>query len=335
MEGSTWKGIWVFAEREEGRINPAVFEVLGKARKLKETDGQTISALLLGTELRPMAAELIAAGADRVILLENPALAEYSPRVYQKALSALAQKHRPDIILFPATALGRELAPRLMVSLKTGLTADAVDLEYDGEGSFCQTTPAYGGSLMAHICIPQAKPQMATVRTGLFPAPAPDYSRQGEIVEEHMELEEDGAYRLLSRERKENAQIPIDKAQLIVSGGRGVKDEEALRPLHELTQALGGQLAASRPLVDAGLLPHERQIGQSGATVKPELIINAGISGSVQYQIGMKGAGCILSINKDPSAPIFDISDYGAAADLNAVIPALIREIQRRREERK
>lgn len=218
-----------------------------------------------------------------------------------------------------------------MNDLHTGLTADAIDLGYDEDGVFYQTTPAYGGHILAHIVILEERPQMATVRQKIFTPLEPDYSRSGKVITEKVAVERDEAYEVLSVEEKVVTGTPIDQAEVIVSGGRGVKDETELTSLRELAELLGGELASSRPLVDAGMLPHSKQIGQSGTTVKPKLIINAAISGSVQYQIGMRDSERIVSINKSSSAPIFDISHYGAVADFKTLVPAVIAEIKKRK----
>lgn len=330
MNNSDYKGIWVFAEQEKGEINPAVFEMIGKAHELKAHNGEEISAVLLGNGVETLARELIARGADRVILAEQENLESYSARPYQQALTQLAEKYHPSIILYAATTLGRDLAPRMMVSLKTGLTADAINLSYDEDGVFCQTTPAYGGTIMAHIAIPEKRPQMATVRTKLFAPLEADPSRKGKVIKERVTVDKEEAFRILKTEEKQMAGVPLDQAKLIVSGGRGIKNQQQLALLEELAALLHGTVASSRPLVEDGFLPHSKQIGQSGETVKPEAIINIGISGSTQYMIGMRDASCIISINKDKNAGIFDISNYGAVADLNTLLPAVIAEVKKR-----
>lgn len=331
MQKEDYKGIWIFAEQENGQLNPVVFELLAKARDLKAHNGEEIAAVLLGRDVSALAGELIARGAEKVIVAEHENLAAYRARPYQQALTRLAQKYNPSMILYGATSTGRDLAPRMMVSLNTGLTADAIDLGYDGDGVFYQTTPAYGGSILAHIGILERRPQMATVRPKIFVPLEPDESRTGMVIHEQVAVDGEECYEVLSAEPKTVVGTPIDRAEVIVSGGRGIKDEEDLRLLGTLADLLGGQLASSRPLVDCGMLPHCRQIGQSGTTVKPKLIINAAISGSVQYQIGMRDSDCIVSINHTAGAPIFDISHYGAVADFRALIPAVIAEISRRR----
>lgn len=331
MAKEDYKGIWVFAEQRGGVLNPVTLELLAKAQELKEHDGESVSAILFGQNVGGMAQELIAHGADRVIVAEHEALASYSARPYQQAMAQLAEKYKPSIILYGATSLGRDFAPRVMVSLKTGLTADAIDLGYDEDGVFYQTTPAYGGSILAHIVILECRPQMATVRPKIFVPLEADTTRKGDIISESVSLEAEDGYEVISTEERKTEGTPIDKAQLLVCGGRGIKNETDLQMLRELAELLGGQLAASRPLVDNGWLSHDEQIGQSGATVKPEHIINIAISGSVQYQVGMQNSKCIISINHTAGAPIFDVSHYGAVADYKSLVPAIIEEIKKRK----
>lgn len=325
------KGIWVFAEQQDGKLNDTVFEILARALDLKNHSGEEITAVLLGKGVTALAPALFEYGADAVIVAENDALAQYSARPYEKALTQLVQKHRPSILLYGATSLGRDLAPRVMVSLRTGLTADAVDLGFDEDGVFCQTTPAYGGSVLARIAILEKRPQMVTVRPKMFDPVEPRPGASGRMIAETVDVAADGDYEVLETMARQDHGGSIEDADILVSGGRGIKSEEDLKRLDELAALLGGRLAASRPLVDSGWLPHDRQIGQSGTTVKPKYIFNVAISGSVQYQVGMQKAGCIISVNHTKGAPIFDISHYGAVADYRALIPALIEEIRRRK----
>ena len=315
MAKEDYKGIWVFAEQQNGTLNPVTYELLAKAQELKAHNGEAITAVLLGSKVAHLAAGLIAGGADQVIVAEHENLASYSARPYQQALTELAEKYKPSI----------------MISLKTGLTADAIDLGYDEDDVFYQTTPAYGGSILAHIVILECRPQMVTVRPKIFTPLEPDESRTGEVITEHVTVDKEACYEVLNVEPKVVTGVPIDHADVLVAGGRGVKDESELALLKELADLLGGQLAASRPLVDNGFLPHDAQIGQSGTAVKPNMIINVAISGSVQYQVGMQNAKCIVSINHNAASPIFDISHYGAVADFKAVLPAVIAEIKNRR----
>lgn len=331
MAKSDYKGIWVFAEQQNGKLNGTVLELLAKSQELKEHTGEEISAVLLGKDVSHLTDTLFAYGADKVILVENDALENYSARPYEAALTQVAEKYKPSIILYGATSLGRDLAPRLMVSLNTGLTADAIDLGFDKDEVFYQTTPAYGGSILAHIVILEARPQMATVRPMMFEPIEPRVGAKGEIITETVTVEADPDYEVLETAPKQDTGDSIEGAQVVVAGGRGIKEEADLAALKELAELLGGKLAASRPLVDNGWLPHEKQIGQSGAAIKPKYIFNIAISGSVQYQVGMQNSGCIISINHTKGAPIFDISHYGAVADYRSVVPALVEEIKRRK----
>lgn len=329
---SDYKGIWVYAEQEDGKLHPTVLELLAKSKELQRHNGEKITAVLLGADVRELADTLFAYGADAVLLCENEALRSYSARPYQQALTQLAQKHRPSILLYGATPLGRDLAPRVMVSLDTGLTADAIDLGFDEDGVFYQTTPGYGGKILAHIVILERRPQMATVHPQICSPLEPDPQAAGELLVEELNLEPDGDYQVLDTRSPEKTGESLSEAKVVVAGGRGVKTEEDLALLQELADLLGGQLASSRPLVDNGMLPHDRQIGQSGATVSPELMLNIAISGSVQYQLGMQKAGCIVAVNQSEDAPIYDIAHIGAVADFKKLVPALIAEIRARKQ---
>lgn len=329
MAKEDYKGIWIFAEQEHGVLHPTVLELLNKAQELKAHNGENITAVLLGYNVSGLVDTLFAYGADEVILADDPALEEYSARPYEKALTQLAEKYKPSILLYGATPLGRDLAPRMMVSLRTGLTADAIDLGYDEDGVFFQTTPGYGGKILAHIVILEKRPQMATVHPQICAPMEPRTGAVGVVINETVSVEADPDYEVLETAPAENAGKSIANAKIVVAGGRGVKTEEDLSMLRELAELLGGQLACSRPLVDNGWLPHEKQIGQSGITVKPDVIFNMAISGSVQYQLGMQNAKCIIAVNQSEDAPIYDIAHYGAVTDYKKLTAALIEELKK------
>lgn len=328
MSKENYKGIWIFAEQENSVLHPTVLELLAKAQELKAHNGEPITAVLLGSGVEALAQTLFEYGADQVILAEDEALAAYSARPYEKALTQLAEKYKPSIVLYGATPLGRDLAPRVMVSLKTGLTADAIDLGYDEDGVFYQTTPAYGGKILAHIVILEKRPQMATVHAQICEPLEPRAGACGTLIRESVAVEADCDYEVLETVPAENAGKGLDKAKIVVAGGRGVKSPEELEQLRELAALLGGELACSRPLVDNGWLPHELQIGQSGVTVKPDVIFNLGISGSVQYQLGMQKAKCIVAVNQSEDAPIYDIAHYGLVTDYKKIVAALIDQLR-------
>ena len=327
------RGIWVFAEQENGVLSGTDFELLAKAHDLKAKLGgtDTVTAVLLGDNVSGLVDTLYAYGAEQVILAENPNLASYSARPYEKVLVELANKYKPSIFLFAASPIGRDVAPRVMCDLRTGLTADAIDLDVDEDGVFVQTTPNFGGNILSHIVILEKRPQMVTVHPKVFEPLEPKAGAAGELISESVEVEPDGDYIVLETSMKKFEGKPIDECDVLVAGGRGIKSEEDLAPLRELAELLGGELACSRPLNDNGWMPHEDQIGQSGTTVKPKFILNVAISGSVQYLAGMQNSGCIMSINHTASAPIYDVSHYGAVMDYRKVIPALIAEIKARK----
>lgn len=333
MGKEAYKDIWVFAEQEDGVLSGTTFELLAKAHDLKAKLGGTdaVVAVLLGSGVAGLAPTLFAYGAEKVIVAENYALAQYSARPYEKALVQLCEKRKPSIFLFAASVQGRDVAPRVMCSLRTGLTADAIDLDVDEEGTFVQTTPNFGGNILSHIAIPEKRPQMVTVHPRVFEPFEPKEGATGELITETVDVEPDSDYVVVESTKKVYDGKPIDECDVLVAGGRGIKSEEDLAELRKLAGLIGGELACSRPLCDCGWMPHEEQIGQSGTTVKPKFILNVAISGSVQYLAGMQNAGCIMSINHTASAPIYDVSHYGAVIDYRKLIPAVIDEIERRK----
>lgn len=333
MGKEAYKDIWVFAEQEDGVLSGTTFELLAKAHDLKAKLGGTdaVVAVLLGSGVAGLAPTLFAYGAEKVIVAENDALAQYSARPYEKALVQLCEKRKPSIFLFAASVQGRDVAPRVMCSLRTGLTADAIDLDVDEEGTFVQTTPNFGGNILSHIAIPEKRPQMVTVHPRVFEPFEAKEGATGELITETVDVEPDSDYVVVESTKKVYDGKPIDECDVLVAGGRGIKSEEDLAELRKLAGLIGGELACSRPLCDCGWMPHEEQIGQSGTTVKPKFILNVAISGSVQYLAGMQNAGCIMSINHTASAPIYDVSHYGAVIDYRKLIPAVIDEIERRK----
>lgn len=333
MGKEAYKDIWVFAEQEDGVLSGTTFELLAKAHDLKAKLGGTdaVVAVLLGSGVAGLAPTLFAYGAEKVIVAENDALAQYSARPYEKALVQLCEKRKPSIFLFAASVQGRDVAPRVMCSLRTGLTADAIDLDVDEEGTFVQTTPNFGGNILSHIAIPEKRPQMVTVHPRVFEPFEPKEGATGELITETVDVEPDSDYVVVESTKKVYDGKPIDECDVLVAGGRGIKSEEDLAELRKLAGLIGGELACSRPLCDCGWMPHEEQIGQSGTTVKPKFILNVAISGSVQYLAGMQNAGCIMSINHTASAPIYDVSHYGTVIDYRKLIPAVIDEIERRK----
>ena len=333
MKKEDYSGIWVYAEQENGVLSGTTFELLAKSHDLKAKLGNKdeITAVVPGDDIASLAQTLFSYGAEKVIAAENANLKTYSARPYARVLTNLCNKYKPSIFLFPASPLGRDLAPRVMCELLTGLTADAIDLDIDEDGVFVQTTPNFGGNILSHICIKEKRPQMVTVHPKVFEPLKPTENAEGIFISEKVDVEADDCYTVIGSEKRVFEGHPIAESSVIVAGGRGIKKQEDLEQLRELAELLGGELASSRPLVDNGWLPHEKQIGQSGTTVKPDFILNVAVSGSVQYLAGMQKSKCIMSINNFAEAPIWDVSSYGAVADYSKLIPALIAEIKARK----
>ena len=324
------QGIWIFAEQKEGAIAPVVLELLGKGRDLAEQMEAELSAVLLGSEVESLASELIAFGADQVIVVDDPELKNFRDSRHAKALTELALKYKPAVILAGATVTGRSFIPRVAIDLHTGLTADCTGLDYDPEtGNLLQTRPAFGGNIMATIITSNHRPQMATVRHKVMNSLPRDDSRSGIVIQEQVDFdldEEDSAW--LGFEPEAGTLVNITEANIIVSGGRGLKDAKNFALLEELAAALGGAVGASRAAVDAEWIPYSHQVGQTGKTVKPTVYIACGISGAIQHLAGMSSADYIIAINKDPDAPIFKVADLGIVGDLFEVLPALTKKVK-------
>jgi electron transfer flavoprotein alpha subunit len=330
---SAWSGIWVFAEARHGVVAPVAFELLGIGRKLADQRGTALTAVLLGADVESKAAELIAAGADKVLLADDPALAQYREDVYGKVLEHLITEHKPEVLLAGATAIGRSVIPRVATVLGAGLTADCTDLAIRPEdGVLLQTRPAFGGNIMATIECPRSRPQMATVRPNVMAPAATDSSRSGEVIE--VELSQEilsSQVEVLETVLCEEEQGNIRESEVLVSGGRGMENEKGFALLRELAGELNGTVSASRAAVDAGWIGYPCQVGQTGKTVSPKLYIACGISGAVQHTVGMQSAETIVAINRDEKAPIFDLATYGLVGDLFEILPLLTQKIKERR----
>lgn len=324
-------GVLVFAEQNGGVVHPVAFELLGKGRQLADRLSAELSAVLLGHGVREGAVELVQYGADVVYVFDRPSLAEFDVVQYSRNLVRLAEETKPSVFLFGATRLGRSLAPRVAVALRTGLTADCVDLDLDGEGNLVQVRPAFSGNIMAQIKT-RTRPQMATVRYKVMKANAKDPGRKGKVVVKDADVQDDTGLRVLERSKADEANLA--EAEVIVTGGRGLKGPEDFGLLNELARVLGGVVGSSRPLVDAGWIGRDRQVGFSGRTVKPRVYVAVGVSGSPQHLFGMRDSDTIIAINKDASAPIFGVADYGVVGDLYEFVPLLIRELRSLKERR-
>ena len=326
-------GVWVFAEQRHGELAPVVLELLGEARRLAATLQVKVSAVLCGEKVENLAPILLSRGADKVYLVEHPLLAEFLEEPYAAALTKLAKRYQPEIILAGATYAGRAFIPQVAAALQTGLTADCTAFAIDTDQRLLQQTrPAFGGNIMATIITPRTFPQMATARPGTFkPLPA-QAAGEGQVirVEFPPDLQQNRS-RFLSTVAEIKERVPLAAAEVIVSGGRGLKEGKNFRLLEELADLLGGAVAATRGAVDAGWISYPHQIGQTGKTVSPKLYIACGISGAAQHLVGMQSSDFIVAINKDPAAPIFQVADVGLVGDVLEIIPALIQEIKKAR----
>ena len=324
------KNLWVVVETEEGAAKNVGYELLSVGRTLADKLGQQLVALVMGKEVQGVAQTCIAYGADQVLLVEGDEYATYNTDAATYAVVTLIEKYHPSIVLYGATNNGRDLAPRVACRLETGLTADCTELDIDEEtGLLVSTRPTFGGNLMATILCPDHRPQMSTVRPGVFKKGIPDEGRTGEIVAEDVHIDPAQIRVSLVERVKEVAEaVNLEEAEIIVSGGRGLKEEKGFELIRELAEVLGATVGASRAAVDAGWISHVHQVGQTGKTVAPKLYIAVGISGAIQHLAGMSGSDTVVAINKDPDAPIFDVADYAVVGDLYEVVPALIEAIR-------
>ncbi|MBR1627093.1 MAG: electron transfer flavoprotein subunit alpha/FixB family protein [Bacteroidales bacterium] len=329
MNKEEYKNIFVFVEQRDGKIQNVGLELLGKARELADNLGQEVHALFLGQNIKSQAQELIAYGADKVLLVEDESLAVYTTEPYTQAIAQLINDKKPSIVLIGSTTIGRDLGPRVSARVNTGLTADCTKLEINEEDKeLWSTRPAFGGNLMATIVCPNHRPQMSTVRPGVMQKMAKDTSRKGEVIEEKINFNKDKFKVKVLETVKKESKVDITEAKVLVSGGRGVGTKEGFKKLEDLAKELKGEVASSRAMVDAGIMPHERQVGQTGKTVRPNLYVACGISGAIQHLAGMESSEFIVAINKDKFAPIMQVADLGIVGDLHKIVPMLTERLK-------
>ena len=331
MAKEDYKGVWVVAEQRRGNIHNVSFELLGKGREIADQLQVELAAVLMGDGVKGLAESLIKAGADKVYVIDDPKLKDFNDEIYTEALCAAAEQYKPEIMLTGATSVGRAYFPRASIKLNAGLTADCTGFELDTEGrNLLQVRPAFGGSLMARIITPEARPQMATARYKVFKPLDADETRKGEIIDVNAGLDsKQGRAEFLEFIEEVETTINIAEADIIVSGGRGVGSEDNFKIIREFAEAIGGAVGASRAAVDSGWIPYSHQVGQTGKTVSPKLYIACGISGAVQHMAGMQSSDTIIAINKDPEAPIFSIAKYGIVGDIFQVLPALTEKLKK------
>ncbi|RFZ75594.1 electron transfer flavoprotein subunit alpha/FixB family protein [Lacrimispora amygdalina] len=336
-----YKGVYIFAQQVDNELSRIALELLGKARELAESLYTDVTAVLLGSGVKQMAAELAEYGADHVIVVDNPVLKEYMTEPYTHALAGVIEKYKPEIVLVGATAIGRDLGPRVSARVATGLTADCTKLEIGDfplnpvagreqkHNQLLMTRPAFGGNTIATIACPNHRPQMATVRPGVMQAITPIKDRKAIVEEFDPGFTPDHKYvEILDIVKSVAECADIMDAKILVSGGRGIGGPENFGLLEELASALNGQVSCSRAVVDAGWKPKDMQVGQTGKTVRPVVYFAIGISGAIQHVAGMEESDIIIAVNKDETAPIFDVADYGIVGDWKKIVPELIKKIR-------
>ncbi len=329
-EKEGYKGIWTLSEKREGMLNPVSFELISWGKGLAEKKGEPLSTVLLGESIEEDAKELIKRGADIVYTVNHPALSYFNPEIYLKVLAKLVEEEKPEIFIASATTTGRTIMPMLASKIETGLTADCTGLNIEeGTGLLLQTRPAIGGNVMATIKTPNHRPQMATVRPKSKKIPPREETREGKIIKKSYPEELfRSRIKRLSFEKEDISELPVQEADIIIAGGKGLKDGKNFEMLHKLAKLLDGAVGASRAAVDMGWIPYSHQIGLSGKTVNPRLYMAVGISGAIQHIAGMSSSEVVVSINKDPDANIFQVSDFGIVGDLFEILPIFIKKIE-------
>ena len=328
LDKSGWTGVAVFAERRGESVHPVTLELLGKAAELVKVTGHPIYALAIGSQMADIANELLHYGADKVFMYDDEALDQFSISPYANAFYDFIRRVRPSSVLVGATNIGRSLAPRVAARCGAGLTADCTVLQMRENTDLVQIRPAFGGNIMAQIISPNARPQFCTVRYRVFSTPLRMEQAKDEIVHVPVDTQMLASGTTVLEVVKKPAEVDLSEAEIIVAAGRGLKSANDMQLIKALAELLGARIAGTRPLIEAGWLDAKRQIGLSGRTVKPRLLIAVGISGAVQFTAGMKGADCIVAINSDEHASIFDVAHYGLVGDLYEIVPMLIAGIR-------
>ncbi len=337
-----YKGVYVFAQQVDNELSGIAFELLGKAKELAKDLNTDVTAILLGSGIKGLADQLAEYGADKVIVVDDPELKEYRTEPYAHAVSSVINEYKPEIVLVGATAIGRDLGPRVSARVATGLTADCTVLEIGDfplnpipgqeqkHNQLLMTRPAFGGNTIATIACPDNRPQMATVRPGVMQKIDPVQGAKAEVIEFNPGFTPDNKYvEIVEIVKKLSNTVDIMDAKILVSGGRGVGSKENFQILQDLADVIGGTVSCSRAVVDNGWMPKELQVGQTGKTVRPNVYFAIGISGAIQHAAGMEESDIIVAINKDETAPIFDIADYGVVGDLNKIVPKLTEELKK------
>ena len=325
-----YRGCWVFVEQSHGKPVRVSLELLGKGKELAEKLGVQLTAVVLGDSLGSLPQDLIAYGAERVLVGEHPMLNEYRTELYADVIASAVHERKPEVLIVGATPVGRDLAPRLSFRLNAGCTADCTGLDIDQENRlFVSTRPAFGGNVVATIICPNHRPQMATVRPGVMPLPERDTARSGELVQLKVQIkEQDIQVKILESVEAESEGVAIEEAERVICLGMGGAEAETFAMVREMAGLLYAEVGATRLAVETGLLTHDSQVGQTGKTIRPDLYMACGVSGAVQHTAGMTGSKLVIAINKDPKAEIFNYADFGIVGDLRRVLPAIIEELK-------
>ncbi|SES13040.1 electron transfer flavoprotein subunit alpha/FixB family protein [Salisediminibacterium halotolerans] len=331
MSIEEYKDVWVFIEQREGEIFDVGLELLGAGRELADKLEVNLCGVLLGNNVKNSAEGLYAYGADIVYVIDDPVLENYRTETYMKAVGDLVRKYKPEIFIYGATSNGKDLASAVATEVMTGLTADTTMLDINLEKRLFEASrPAFGGNIMATILCKKHRPQMATVRPKVMKKPEADFSRTGKIIEEDLGLkEEDLQTKIIDIVKSAKKSVNLEESDIIVTAGKGIKDEKGMAMVKELADTLNADLGASRDVVEAGLIGHAHQVGQTGVTVTPKLYIVIGVSGAVQHTVGMQNSDVIIAINNDPEAAIFNVAHYGIVADAFEIVPKLTAELKK------
>ena len=332
MDKTAYKDVYVFIEQRDGKIQNVAFELLGEARTLADKLGEKVVAILPGYDMKGLAEECIAYGADEVVVIDSPELEVYTTEPYAQAIHQVIEARKPSIVLFGATTIGRDLGPRLSARVGTGLTADCTGLEISEDRDLMMTRPAFGGNLMATIVCKDHRPQMSTVRPGVMRMKDRDGARKGTVENFKAEFKpEKFRVRVVETVKEAKDRVDITEAKILVSGGRGVGSQEGFDKLRDLAKEMDAEVSSSRAMVDAGVMDHDRQVGQTGKTVRPDVYFALGISGAIQHLAGMEESEMIIAINKDKFAPIFSIADLGIVGDVHKIVPLLTERLRKRK----
>ena len=341
MNLEEYKGVYVYAQQVDNELSGIAFELLGKAKELAQPLQTEVTAVLIGSDVKGLVDQLAQYGADKVIVVDDPELKEYRTEPYAHALASVINEFKPEIVLVGATAIGRDLGPRVSARVATGLTADCTILEIGDfplnpipgkeqkHNQLLMTRPAFGGNTIATIACPDNRPQMATVRPGVMQKIEPIADAKAEVIDYNPGFTPNNKYvEIVDIVKELSDTVDIMDAKILVSGGRGVGSKENFQILQDLADAIGGTVSCSRAVVDNGWMPKELQVGQTGKTVRPNVYFAIGISGAIQHTAGMEESDIIIAINKDDTAPIFDVADYGIVGDLNKIVPMLTEQLK-------